>query len=243
MQVHFEDAYFLELHQKLLRQKQYPDTGFVNKGIAPLSTAEQLEVEQLIKIKNEQHDTWGWKDPRTCLFLDTYHQLLPDAFYMVVVRNFNDTVSSLVTREFKMNEKRFQTKKGLSKLKWILFKRKSLEQIFKKETDQFLKIWICYYEQILSILKHLSNENFYFVSYDTLAENDINTFLQLKDIWGFDFKHIPFSTVFNRQFLSDTTDIAKYIKDKSLIERAISIEQDIAFNYMKQKEHNKIDVQ
>ena len=54
----------------------------------------------------------GWKEPRTSLFLNDYSQLLPEAYYFVVVRNFNDTVNSLVNKEYKMQEEKDQQEEG-----------------------------------------------------------------------------------------------------------------------------------
>jgi len=62
-----------------------------------------------------QNEEWGWKEPRTCLFMDEYNQLIPSAFYMIVVRDFNSTVSSLINREYKVHDRKFRSRKRIVK--------------------------------------------------------------------------------------------------------------------------------
>jgi hypothetical protein len=41
---------------------------------------------------------WGWKDPRTCLFLDFWKARVPQAQYLCVYRNPLDVILSLARR-------------------------------------------------------------------------------------------------------------------------------------------------
>jgi hypothetical protein len=231
-QGHFEDTDFLKMHEKLLLKRNFPSTGFTYKPVPGLSGKEKEEIQTIIETKSRQNQQWGWKEPRTCLFLDAYSQLIPSAFYLVVVRDFNSTVSSLVTREYKVNDKKFRSKKGLSRIKWTLFKRKSLEKMFTLHAERFLKIWIHYYEQILTCTRSLPADRFMFVNYSRLSRNDENFFLRLQAEWKFSLDYFPFFTVYKEELLSDVTDISQYIKDKDLLEKARRIEDSIRINYL-----------
>jgi hypothetical protein len=230
-QGHFEDADFLNLHQKFLKKRNFPDTGFITKATGSLTEIEQLELKGMLETKNRKHHEWGWKDPRTCLFLGEYSKLIPSAYYVIVVRNFNATVSSLITREFKMNEKRFQQKRGLSKLKWQLFKRKSLEKIFEKETDRFLKVWVHYYEELLQHARSLPTDSVVFLNYNTLMKADEDIFSTIRDQWHFAVHYFPFTNVYKKELLSEEQDIKKYIKNKDLEARALAIEEYMMQHY------------
>jgi hypothetical protein len=230
-QGHFEDVDFLKMHEKLLLKRNFPPTGFTFKPVPGLSKKEKEELQTIIEIKSRQNEQWGWKEPRTCLFLDDYSRLIPSAFYLVVVRDFNSTVSSLITREHKLSEKRFRTKRGLSRIKWILFKRKSLEQMFTLNAERFLKIWIHYYEQILACTRSLPDSRFMFVNYSRLFRSDENFFQRLQKEWKFALDYFPFFSVYKEELLSEVTDISQYIRDKSLLEKARLIEESVLLNY------------
>lgn len=229
---HFEDVDFLQIHRKLLLKRNFPSSGFVYKQVPRLSEQEKMELQTIIETKNSKNKEWGWKEPRTCLFLDEYSRLIPAAFYVIVVRDFNSTVSSLIKREHKVNDRRFRTRKGLSRIKWILFKRKSLEKMFAREADRFLRIWIHYYEQILTCTRALPDDRFAFVNYSRLSGNDKDFFCKLKKEWKFSLSYFPFFKVYKEELLGEAQDISKYVRNKNLLDKARSIEKDIFLNYL-----------
>jgi hypothetical protein len=227
VQGHFEDADFLRLHQKFLRKRNFPESGFVYKKSIELSELEKMELTGLIASKSRKHEEWGWKEPRTSLFLDGYTELIPAAFYVIVVRDFNATINSLVTRQFKMEQKKIREKKGLSRLKWILFKRKSLDKMFIRETNRYLKIWIHYYEKILQHIQSVPIDRFIIVNYAQLNSNDEDFFSKLKNDWQFSLNYSPFKKLYEQELLSEVRDVKKYIKNKELEKKAMAIEEHI----------------
>ena len=68
----FEDVDFVSLHQELL--DQYGEDMLL-PGRIELCTADILRIKNLLKEKNVSK-AWGWKDPRTLLFVDYYKNLL-----------------------------------------------------------------------------------------------------------------------------------------------------------------------
>ena len=122
---HFEDREFLFIHQYFLKSRKQPSTGFITKKISPLDFKELKVLDALIEKRNTKHGQWGWKEPRTVLFLNDYKKLLPATKYLFIVRSFHETVSSLLSREYKFHLKKFHSKKELSKTLWQLFKKKN----------------------------------------------------------------------------------------------------------------------
>lgn len=95
---HFEDIDFFTFHDKLLRrsgQSLLVETAGALKEITP---AERAEAQQMIDQRNATSETWGWKDPRTSLFLEFWHSLLPEAAYVFIYRHPVEVVLSLVRR-------------------------------------------------------------------------------------------------------------------------------------------------
>jgi hypothetical protein len=230
---HFEDTDFLDIHRRFLKSRYCPDTGFIYDHIPALSHQEKKELKALITAKDQQHGQWGWKDPRTCLFLETYHELIPSACYLFIIRDFRATVNSMLAREYKVHIKKFNTKKGLSRLKWVLFKKKTIEEMYVLNAENFLRIWIHYYEQIIQAIRKLPRGRCFFVRFTSLIQDDTDTFDHLTNQWEFLLNHIPFNQVYKKELLSEVRDVEEYIADKTLIEKAKGLEKEFAHYLLK----------
>src|SRR4051812_35790172 len=86
---HFEDRDFLDLHRSILTSYNLPDTGLVSEYDLDLNNMQQERVKGLITFKNSLYEEWGWKEPRTCLFLQQYRHVLPAAKYFILLRDYN----------------------------------------------------------------------------------------------------------------------------------------------------------
>lgn len=225
VQGHFEDCEFLNLHQEFLKKRKLADVGFVNRPFPELSISETDQVENLVETRNKEHYTWGWKDPRTCLFLDMYRKIIPSARYIIIVRGYNSTVSSLVRREHKMILKKLKSKDYLSKLKWRLFRKKKLERPFEYFSERFLRIWVYYYQQIFKHIDRLPPDSYRFVHYDQLLQNDSEVFNKMTNDWDFSLQYVPFSDISRSDLTSEGQNIERYITDKALLEKAKAIER------------------
>jgi hypothetical protein len=81
---HFEDAEILDFHRDILVR----EFGHPMWVPAPpdLSEEDRHRADQLIAMRRHK-PRWGWKEPRTCLFLELWNGLLPDARFLFVVRH------------------------------------------------------------------------------------------------------------------------------------------------------------
>ncbi|MDJ0517596.1 MAG: sulfotransferase, partial [Trichodesmium sp. MO_231.B1] len=100
---HFEDIEFVELHKGILRAQGIDDLG-TNVEIKEIPVKKQhlKAAKRLIKNRQEENEkktkSWGWKDPRTTLFLNFWLDLLPDAKFIFVYRSPWEVVDSLYRR-------------------------------------------------------------------------------------------------------------------------------------------------
>ena len=94
---HFEDRSFLDLHEDVLSARGL--SSFVEPGtsLAPFEEPYQQRARELIAAR-EEHALWGWKDPRTTLFLDSWHALLPAPRYLLLYRHPLAVLASLIRR-------------------------------------------------------------------------------------------------------------------------------------------------
>jgi hypothetical protein len=230
---HFEDVEFLKMHEEVLANNNLPVSGLTDEHIDNFSIYEKEKLKTIIKIKQQLYDQWGWKDPRTCLFLDVYQELLPDACYLIILRDYQSVVSSLLRREFKIMDKKYLARKYLSRLLWLKVRRHRRQQrLCHSKATEFLKVWIAYNQDILNCIKKLDTNSFIVINYSMLNEADARLFEHLESNWNFSLKYFSFKDVFKEDQIGQDIDIDHYITDKSVIENA-KLLQDELKGYMK----------
>ena len=101
---HFEAEEFLAFHQRLIREQRKDSRRAFDEDLlvqAPLpgefSGTEREQARGLLE-KLRRPGWHGWKEPRTCLFLSAWRQLLPDARSVVVYRHPLEVHQSLLRR-------------------------------------------------------------------------------------------------------------------------------------------------
>lgn len=96
---HFEDHDFVNLHEKDLKEKGYDSTGL--KGITDFklefSDAQIPLIKKILKDR-EKHEVWGWKDPRSTLYLLEWKKIIPDLKIIAIYRDHDEVVNSLNRR-------------------------------------------------------------------------------------------------------------------------------------------------
>ncbi len=229
---HFEDVEFLKMHEEILANHNLPKTGLTDGHVDGFSIYEREKVKSIIRVKHQLYDQWGWKDPRTCMFLDIYKELIPDACYLVIMRDYRSVISSLLRREFKIIDRKYMSRKFLSRMVWLGFRqRQRKEKFYATQTQEFLKIWIAYNEDILNCIKKLSSDVFVVVNYTMLCNQDTLVFDHLKSKWNFALNYTRFKDIFKDSLIGQDLDIDPYIADKSLLTHAQQL-QDELLGYM-----------
>jgi hypothetical protein len=92
----FEDQSFMLLHQAMLHTRGV--THLINREFAPIPNEAETAQARALIFERSRQPFWGWKDPRTCLFLDFWSGLLPDAGYLFIYRDPFDVLLSLMRR-------------------------------------------------------------------------------------------------------------------------------------------------
>jgi hypothetical protein len=138
---HYEDLDFLHLHRRILRANGLSGDGSITDEAVSISSAFRQEAEQLVMARrNEQN--WGWKEPRTCLFLDFWRALLPDAYHLVVYRHYERVADSLLRR----------------KVNHPLWTRRVFYRLRYRNIDSYIahhiRVWTRYNHEILNALQH-----------------------------------------------------------------------------------------
>jgi GT2 family glycosyltransferase len=100
---HFENLDFVEFHEEVLRSQGRHESGWTLEGPLTFDEGFRQKAAQLI-AKSAVSPRWGWKDPRTVLFLRAWADLLPEAVFLLVHRSPWDVVDSLLRRSSAYNE-------------------------------------------------------------------------------------------------------------------------------------------
>jgi hypothetical protein len=221
---HFEDVDFYRYHEDVLQDNHLSILGYVNQPVNSLSYYQEEKLKSITTFKSKIHKQWGWKEPRTCLFLTHYRKLIPDAYYLIVLRDYNAVVNSLIVRDFKLLESNL-TLGWFSRLIWKRFKKAPTKRKLYKELSSFyLKVWITYSNELLKHMQSIPREKFIALNYNLLNSSDKEAFSVLKDKWNFSLQYFDFKKIFKEKLISEVIDIDKHIKDKSLLKTAYELE-------------------
>lgn len=96
---HFEDLDFYRLHETILSENLRLPQGY-EPFDSPLdiSNANRSLACSIVSLRREYSIPWGWKDPRTILFLSFWQGILPELRFALVFRHPGEVASSLERR-------------------------------------------------------------------------------------------------------------------------------------------------
>lgn len=94
---YFENSDFVRLHAGILEENGLSRFGWTLEPSCPVSEKFRKEAEKLVG-ESARDCPWGWKDPRTTLFLDFWAELVPKARFLFVYRSPWEVMDSLFRR-------------------------------------------------------------------------------------------------------------------------------------------------
>lgn len=218
---HYEDLDFHDAHENIFKKCNIPYGGFENLDSLKTDPSDLLNLGNILERKNLKYNFWGWKEPRTTLFLKEYNQLLPTSIHLIVWREASQVVDSLIRRAKK--EKPYLYKKSSI----IRHPKKFFAQFInqRKVYDEHIKSWLFYNQRIIDSLKHKTPENYKLLHYHQLSKHSPSIIKWLNNTHCFKLREILFSQVF------DSTLIAKRacrLKTSSKLQsRVISLEREL----------------
>jgi hypothetical protein len=122
-QGHFEDTDILEFHRNVLLANGIVSEGYTTQLQIPVPESLKCRAASLVAARTGSQTPWGWKEPRTTLFLDFWSQLLPKACYLFMFRRPWEVIDSLLRR----NETTFHWNPSFAIDVWTHYNRRLLE--------------------------------------------------------------------------------------------------------------------
>lgn len=129
---HHEDRDFLEFHREIMARVRiygFP-TNQLQLLLFKINYSDRQKAIKLIKSR-ENLAQWGWKDPRTTLFLDFWHDIIVAPKYLFVYREPLLVVDSLLRRG---TDKHILKKPIIALRSWKVYNRQ-LIKFWNKNKD------------------------------------------------------------------------------------------------------------
>jgi len=165
---HFENEDFYDFHKKVLSNHSFHNDGWTKQSLQDLYPEEEAQARSI--VSQNQTEQWGWKDPRTTLFLNFWKKIIPDANFLFIYRKPWEVADSLFRRN---NDKEFALDPSSAIDVWNYYNHEILSFYEKhKERSVLLDIENIIYETRSVI--DLLNERFNF-SLKTDFQNTFNS--------------------------------------------------------------------
>ena len=137
---HFEDLDFVDLQAAAIKSQYPASDGWKMFGEAsPLLTSTDLLLAQrILTNRNQKYKLWGWKDPRSIVFLEQWREIIPSLKTVLIWRPCFDVVYSLIQRAQRSQKKLLKISLGASVKLWKYYNRLACDYKEKYPEDTLL---------------------------------------------------------------------------------------------------------
>lgn len=186
---HFEDIDFFELQSNAILKKFPCSNGwkvYSNNQIE--FTANQIEkAKSIVDERNSNFSSWGWKDPRSVLFLNSWKEIIPDLKVIIIWRPCSDVVSSLLRRSIKKKNKidRITIFEAINV--WLHYNKKSIQYKEKYPSETLLIPHIDFLnkdKEVFVLFKSKLTEDVKYFSLNNIFDPNLMNIKSKKKIYG-----------------------------------------------------------
>jgi len=235
---HFEDLEFLKLHEEMLGARGAGTDGLRAPYEIRPTSYEKAKMAAVIAVKNARFAHWGWKEPRTCLFLDTYAELLPQARYLVLLRDYDEVVQSLLKRDFAYVDDKYRARSWPYRLVWqYLARAQRRDKHRHHHYNRYLKAWVVYNQMIVAALRQLPAERYLVVSYESMQRQCAAVHAFLSTRWSFPLRYRTFSSIYRSELISRQAEAPPPNVDRDLLAQARQVHAQLQ-HYLQASQHS-----
>ncbi|MCB8788545.1 sulfotransferase [Planktothrix agardhii] len=152
---HFENIDFYQFHINILDSQGVSGAGWTLQDNLEIKEEFIDQAKDLVQ-KNALSSVWGWKEPRTTLFLEFWAKLLPEAKFLLIYRSPWEVADSLYRRGDEM----FQSQPELAIKYWQHYNQKILN-FYNREQHRCLltnlKTIVQYQNAYIDTINHKFN--------------------------------------------------------------------------------------
>lgn len=132
---HFEDLDFQGFHERFLERREISPFA-VPDGWSPDPTPVETGEARELADRRSDKPVWGFKDPRTSLFLDFWDGLLAEPLYLFVYRHPVEVALSLLRRGLELE---IQSDPRVAIRAWVAYNERLLA--FRREHPDRCLLW------------------------------------------------------------------------------------------------------
>ena len=177
---HFEDREIVTFHGQLLADNE--QTWIVGEPLLPVIGPQRWQrMRGMIERRNSEHNLWGFKDPRACLFLMIWKYLMPDMKVLLVYRHFSESTHSLGRRH--------------SSDLFLGIGNRQIHERFWRDPDLALRMWI-EHNRVLLAFARAYPEDTLAVSMDMIRDG-FPLLRVLEGRWHFGLEDVPLGEVYD----------------------------------------------
>jgi hypothetical protein len=202
---HFEDLDFVGFHKHMLKKQGLDFVLSPDQRIAT-DTQDLKEAYALLQTKSDRLQ-WGWKDPRTTLFLDFWKSRLMDIRVLGLYRSPAAVVASLLRRDQK------QPATGLKKTILPIWHSPKNRWLAKR----YLGTWIRYNTSLLGYAD-AHPDAVVLLRTDLLLQDAAAVWEKLTRQWGFHLEQVPLASIYDEVLMVHNESAIRFPKD--LLQRA-----------------------
>lgn len=201
---HFEDVEVISFHDRLLARAG--QDWMVSEPFTPKLTEADIEWMRDYGARHADIGAWGFKDPRSTLFLPQWLSVFPNATVLYIHRPCIECVYSIKRRTHALVRRGINVQSNLR---------------FWTEDDLAVKMYLTYAEAALDFFDQHSGPATVVTLDDILAGYDIVG--QIRENWGYDLNESRISDIFESKEMSRVGP-NEYIHDARLLDRIESVE-------------------
>jgi hypothetical protein len=178
---HFEDKDFVALHNSAIKSENSASKGWIlfpQKSMYFKSADHLSQASKLVEIRSAKYKIWGWKDPRTSLYLENWKKILPSLKVIMLWRPCAEVLHSLIRRSK-------QTKIPLMKIGLI----------------KSLRLWETYNMLLIEYKKKYPQDTLLF-SLESIVNSDRKTLNRINSEFQTELNYTPIETIFERKLLT-----------------------------------------
>ncbi|MEM8551934.1 MAG: hypothetical protein AAGF45_06090 [Pseudomonadota bacterium] len=181
---HFEDRAFVKVHEAIFREN---GTHWLapEPFVPAISQDLRQSVREIVADRTAHHGTWGFKDPRACLFVDFWRSVLPAPRFLVCLRHYEACIDSIARRAIAAIRTTPERADA------------ALQMRLASDHDAIARSWVCHMLPLLRLMQRHSD----IVHAVDIAELGGSLASDLNQRFNLDLEPIP---------LSDTFDPALY---------------------------------
>jgi hypothetical protein len=120
---HFEDVDFLRFHIDVLTAQGLDTNGYVCRQSVRVPEQFRERALALVRARQGAGRPWGWKEPRTVLFLDFWKGLIPHAAFVLLFRSPWEVADSM----FRRGDAAFRRNPNLAVQVWMAYNEALLD--------------------------------------------------------------------------------------------------------------------